>query len=151
MALYGWALWWGVGIAEDRRRGKQLLKQSQNLMARAWRFQLGIGIQKLHSTCFQLLKSTGCDKSDPHVQYMLGNCYSNGWGCTMNKSRAVRCYELAGNHLGALKNLGSISDYARDYARAAVLYRHAAEQGYDVAKSNLAVLYGEGRVKRPDL
>eukprot|EP00698_Gefionella_okellyi_P007919 TRINITY_DN1939_c0_g1_i5.p1 TRINITY_DN1939_c0_g1~~TRINITY_DN1939_c0_g1_i5.p1 ORF type:complete len:148 (-),score=18.78 TRINITY_DN1939_c0_g1_i5:18-419(-) len=98
MALYGWALSDGVGIAQDEPRGNQLLRQCKHSMARVWCLLYGIGcVEQDDNTCFEML-NTECDTSDPHVQFMLGVCHHYGWGCVDNETQ--RCN--ATNELGIM-------------------------------------------------
>eukprot|EP00698_Gefionella_okellyi_P011680 TRINITY_DN3096_c1_g1_i1.p1 TRINITY_DN3096_c1_g1~~TRINITY_DN3096_c1_g1_i1.p1 ORF type:complete len:190 (+),score=46.74 TRINITY_DN3096_c1_g1_i1:46-570(+) len=148
MALYGWALRYRVGIAQDQPRAKQLLQQSNNSMARAWCLLNGIGVSQDYNAGFRML-NTECDASDLHVQFMLGDCHYLGWGCSLNVEQAVHNFERAGNHVAAMKNLGWMFatgyNVARDDARAVALLRRAAEQGYRDAQHCLAYMYEHGK------
>eukprot|EP00698_Gefionella_okellyi_P019082 TRINITY_DN5799_c0_g1_i8.p1 TRINITY_DN5799_c0_g1~~TRINITY_DN5799_c0_g1_i8.p1 ORF type:complete len:198 (+),score=48.25 TRINITY_DN5799_c0_g1_i8:52-594(+) len=154
MALCGWALCEGVGVAQDKPRGEEWLLQSNHSMARAWCLLWGFGVAEDQDAAFEVL-NTECDTSDPHVQYLLGISHYYGWECVQNDTQAIEWYERAGNHVGALSKLGYIFEYdmdvAQDYVRAAVLYRHAAEQGYGEAQCNLAYLYEDGTGVPKDL
>eukprot|EP00698_Gefionella_okellyi_P018865 TRINITY_DN5709_c0_g1_i3.p2 TRINITY_DN5709_c0_g1~~TRINITY_DN5709_c0_g1_i3.p2 ORF type:complete len:121 (+),score=26.58 TRINITY_DN5709_c0_g1_i3:40-363(+) len=101
MALYGWALFEGVGIGMDEERGERLLQQSKHEIARGYCALFGIGVDGDDEQAYRLLR-THCDTSDPHVQYMLGRCYHLGRGCQEDEAQAMQCYERAGNHVGAL-------------------------------------------------
>eukprot|EP00698_Gefionella_okellyi_P015659 TRINITY_DN4431_c1_g1_i1.p1 TRINITY_DN4431_c1_g1~~TRINITY_DN4431_c1_g1_i1.p1 ORF type:complete len:193 (+),score=33.24 TRINITY_DN4431_c1_g1_i1:41-580(+) len=153
MALYGWALHKGAGVAQDQPRGNQLLQQSKDPMARAMCLHFGIGVPEDHKACFRLL-STKCDTSDPHVHFLLGRCHHYGTGCPKNLTQAVKCYEQAGLHLSALNNKGFIETgdgATRDATLAVRLYRHAAEQGSSTAQYNLARMYEYGKGVPKDL
>eukprot|EP00698_Gefionella_okellyi_P015602 TRINITY_DN4413_c0_g1_i2.p2 TRINITY_DN4413_c0_g1~~TRINITY_DN4413_c0_g1_i2.p2 ORF type:complete len:195 (-),score=37.26 TRINITY_DN4413_c0_g1_i2:195-704(-) len=147
MALYGWALCNG-GITQDGHRGSQLIQQSKSYMARAWCFIWGIGVPPDPSDCFRGL-TTECDTADPHVQYLLSYFYLYGWGCVRSSANGVQCCERAGNHVGALYNLGYMFanglGVERDYAQAAVLHRRAAEQGHREAQYSIGGMYEAGR------
>eukprot|EP00698_Gefionella_okellyi_P012607 TRINITY_DN3410_c0_g2_i1.p1 TRINITY_DN3410_c0_g2~~TRINITY_DN3410_c0_g2_i1.p1 ORF type:complete len:216 (+),score=48.46 TRINITY_DN3410_c0_g2_i1:75-650(+) len=154
MALYGWALHYGVGIRKNRVRGAQLLQQSKHVIARRYCTLYEIDYEDDEET-YRLL-STQCDTLDPHVQYLLGECYRWGDGCTKDDAQAVQCYERAGNHIDALINLYSIlSAYsnADDHRRAIVLLRHAATQGHAAAQHRLGFRYEHGifRVLEKDI
>eukprot|EP00698_Gefionella_okellyi_P020303 TRINITY_DN6357_c0_g1_i1.p1 TRINITY_DN6357_c0_g1~~TRINITY_DN6357_c0_g1_i1.p1 ORF type:complete len:123 (-),score=30.98 TRINITY_DN6357_c0_g1_i1:24-356(-) len=101
MALYGYALYGGVGIPEDTIRGEQLLEQSKHSVARAMCFLYYVGQRRDTQEGYRLL-TTECDTSDPHVQYLLGECLRIGCGCTEDEAEAIRCFERAGNHVEAL-------------------------------------------------
>eukprot|EP00698_Gefionella_okellyi_P007917 TRINITY_DN1939_c0_g1_i3.p1 TRINITY_DN1939_c0_g1~~TRINITY_DN1939_c0_g1_i3.p1 ORF type:complete len:192 (-),score=21.35 TRINITY_DN1939_c0_g1_i3:82-585(-) len=69
MALYGWALYEGVAIQQDRQRSAQLLSQSKHAMARALCLRSGIGVPQDSTACFEML-NTECDKR------MLSICWA---------------------------------------------------------------------------
>eukprot|EP00698_Gefionella_okellyi_P018726 TRINITY_DN5650_c0_g3_i1.p1 TRINITY_DN5650_c0_g3~~TRINITY_DN5650_c0_g3_i1.p1 ORF type:complete len:207 (-),score=23.75 TRINITY_DN5650_c0_g3_i1:9-575(-) len=148
MALYGWALNSGIGIPENKQRSKQLLRQSQHGTARVFRTLGLMDIGHAEKECCQLL-TTQCDTSDPHVRYMLGECYQWGFGCRTNKAQAILWYERAGNHVGALVNLALLllakkQCDAADCQLAIALYRQAAAQGDAAAQYQLGVHYHRG-------
>eukprot|EP00698_Gefionella_okellyi_P019077 TRINITY_DN5799_c0_g1_i3.p1 TRINITY_DN5799_c0_g1~~TRINITY_DN5799_c0_g1_i3.p1 ORF type:complete len:205 (+),score=41.30 TRINITY_DN5799_c0_g1_i3:52-615(+) len=148
MALCGWALCEGVGVAQDKPRGEEWLLQSNHSMARAWCLLWGFGVAEDQDAAFEVL-NTECDTSDPHVQYLLGISHYYGWECVQNDTQAIEWYERAGNHVGALFNLGYLFEHGigvvRNDARAAVLYRPSAEQGDRDAQYCLARLYEQGK------
>eukprot|EP00698_Gefionella_okellyi_P013786 TRINITY_DN3793_c0_g2_i1.p1 TRINITY_DN3793_c0_g2~~TRINITY_DN3793_c0_g2_i1.p1 ORF type:complete len:201 (-),score=27.39 TRINITY_DN3793_c0_g2_i1:145-660(-) len=146
MALYGWALGYGVCIAQDEPRGKQFLHQSKNPMARAWCILYRLVGTPDRNAGFIVL-TTECDTSDPHVQQMLGNCYLYGWGCAVDRNRAVECFERAGNHVIALTTYGSLF---AEGAKAVELCRQAAEQGFHPAMFALARIYEDGKIVPQD-
>eukprot|EP00698_Gefionella_okellyi_P017911 TRINITY_DN5314_c0_g2_i1.p1 TRINITY_DN5314_c0_g2~~TRINITY_DN5314_c0_g2_i1.p1 ORF type:complete len:195 (+),score=45.09 TRINITY_DN5314_c0_g2_i1:39-587(+) len=147
MALYGWALYCSVGIAEDGARATELLQQSKHPLARTTCAMYLIEGEPREEACQRL--STECDTSDLHVQYLLGWCLYNGLGCTTDFSAAVRCFERAGNHVRALYCLATAVELGcgvrRDNTRAAKLYEQAAEQGYAVAQFNLGQMHRVGK------
>eukprot|EP00698_Gefionella_okellyi_P021217 TRINITY_DN6812_c0_g3_i1.p1 TRINITY_DN6812_c0_g3~~TRINITY_DN6812_c0_g3_i1.p1 ORF type:complete len:163 (+),score=35.80 TRINITY_DN6812_c0_g3_i1:44-490(+) len=123
-------------------------------MARAVCLLWGIGVPRDENAGFRVL-NTECDTSDPHVQYMLGNCHHRGYGCVKNEPQAVQWYQRAGNHVGALKMLGYMFAHgdgaAQDDARAAALHRHVAEQGCRYAQYYIASMYEQGKGVPKDL
>eukprot|EP00698_Gefionella_okellyi_P018135 TRINITY_DN5412_c0_g1_i1.p1 TRINITY_DN5412_c0_g1~~TRINITY_DN5412_c0_g1_i1.p1 ORF type:complete len:181 (-),score=29.74 TRINITY_DN5412_c0_g1_i1:245-736(-) len=124
-------------------------------MARAWCLIYGNGVPQDHNGCFRML-STECDASDPHVQFLLGFCHQFQFGCAKSHAQAAQCYERAGNHVGALTFLGillwnGLNGAAPDDARAAVLFRQAAEQGDRIAQCYVAMMYEHGRAVTKDL
>eukprot|EP00698_Gefionella_okellyi_P015755 TRINITY_DN4463_c0_g1_i4.p1 TRINITY_DN4463_c0_g1~~TRINITY_DN4463_c0_g1_i4.p1 ORF type:complete len:211 (+),score=37.71 TRINITY_DN4463_c0_g1_i4:74-634(+) len=146
MALYGYALYQGICVPQDFERSEQLLTQSRHILAKVMRLiEMPVpNADDSSAVAFRLL-TTECDLSDPHVQYLLGTCWRNGLGCTMDKVEGVSCFERAGNHVLALYFLG-LAFYIeqgapRDYVRAAQLYRQAADQGYDWAQHALGMMY----------
>eukprot|EP00698_Gefionella_okellyi_P018822 TRINITY_DN5688_c1_g3_i1.p1 TRINITY_DN5688_c1_g3~~TRINITY_DN5688_c1_g3_i1.p1 ORF type:complete len:215 (-),score=39.16 TRINITY_DN5688_c1_g3_i1:194-745(-) len=154
MALYGFTLRRGVGIPRDDQRSTQLLQQSSHIVARALCATFAIGVQRDTNKVYRLL-STECDASDPFVQYLLGECWLLGRGCTQNSAEALRCNEKAGNCLFALSRLGfcfqSGVGAPKDPVRMVQSYRQAAEQGFDVAQYELGVIYANGHGVPPDL
>eukprot|EP00698_Gefionella_okellyi_P017384 TRINITY_DN5070_c0_g1_i1.p1 TRINITY_DN5070_c0_g1~~TRINITY_DN5070_c0_g1_i1.p1 ORF type:complete len:209 (-),score=29.35 TRINITY_DN5070_c0_g1_i1:88-633(-) len=147
MALYGWALSNCSGIPMDRERGKQLLQHSKHVIALAYCKLWGFAMYENKNEAYRLL-STECDTSDLHVQYLLGECCRNGYGCNQDKAQAVQCYERAGNHTGAVSELGILldrqDDPVGDRTRAIVLYRQAATQGHAGAQYRLGSCYERG-------
>eukprot|EP00698_Gefionella_okellyi_P020957 TRINITY_DN6675_c0_g6_i2.p2 TRINITY_DN6675_c0_g6~~TRINITY_DN6675_c0_g6_i2.p2 ORF type:complete len:191 (-),score=24.62 TRINITY_DN6675_c0_g6_i2:879-1409(-) len=142
MALYGWALHYGIAIQRDMNQGMKLLQQSQHIIARVL-FLMNVG----DSTDAYELLTTECDTSDPHVQYLLGQCLWKGWGCSADKPETVRCFKRAGNHLFAQCCLAVFYLYGRggvqkDLGSALVLLQRAADQGWLDAKCELDVLKG---------
>eukprot|EP00698_Gefionella_okellyi_P017767 TRINITY_DN5244_c0_g1_i1.p1 TRINITY_DN5244_c0_g1~~TRINITY_DN5244_c0_g1_i1.p1 ORF type:complete len:191 (-),score=31.89 TRINITY_DN5244_c0_g1_i1:69-599(-) len=151
MALYGWALYNGVCIPRAISRGERLLQKSTHTMALALRLLDGITLRRDNDEAYRLL-STECDASDPHVQYLLGQCIFNGKG---SFAEAARCFECAGNHVEAIyfnacafrHGIGVLYDLARSFQ----LYRHAAEQGYAAAQYPLGWMYERGTGVTHDL
>eukprot|EP00698_Gefionella_okellyi_P021167 TRINITY_DN6786_c0_g1_i2.p1 TRINITY_DN6786_c0_g1~~TRINITY_DN6786_c0_g1_i2.p1 ORF type:complete len:139 (-),score=31.00 TRINITY_DN6786_c0_g1_i2:272-688(-) len=91
------------------------------------------------------LLSTECDATDPHVQYLLGLCYDNGFGCIRDKAHAAQCLERAANHIAALSELADVLLQRPIYDhRAIALYKHAATQGHGVVQNRLAEWYERG-------
>eukprot|EP00698_Gefionella_okellyi_P015601 TRINITY_DN4413_c0_g1_i1.p2 TRINITY_DN4413_c0_g1~~TRINITY_DN4413_c0_g1_i1.p2 ORF type:complete len:196 (-),score=44.47 TRINITY_DN4413_c0_g1_i1:195-707(-) len=148
MALYGCVLFEGAGLCVDKDRGEQLLQRSKHMIARAYCVFCGIGVDGDEDKAYRLL-STECDTADPHVQYLLSYFYLYGWGCVRSSANGVQCCERAGNHVGALYNLGYMFanglGVERDYAQAAVLHRRAAEQGHREAQYSIGGMYEAGR------
>eukprot|EP00698_Gefionella_okellyi_P026018 TRINITY_DN9793_c0_g3_i1.p1 TRINITY_DN9793_c0_g3~~TRINITY_DN9793_c0_g3_i1.p1 ORF type:complete len:201 (-),score=50.06 TRINITY_DN9793_c0_g3_i1:72-632(-) len=141
MALYGYALRLGAGISKNKQRGTQLLQQSKHATARPYCALRAIGMDEDANEAFRLLTKE-CDTSDPHVQYLLGLCYANGYGCTPDKANALQCYKRAGNHVGAMSNLATLllnlEDCAlADHHRGIALLRQAATQGFAYAQYDL--------------
>eukprot|EP00698_Gefionella_okellyi_P015382 TRINITY_DN4337_c0_g1_i2.p1 TRINITY_DN4337_c0_g1~~TRINITY_DN4337_c0_g1_i2.p1 ORF type:complete len:199 (+),score=41.53 TRINITY_DN4337_c0_g1_i2:37-597(+) len=150
MALYGWTLDWGVCIARDESRGKQLVQQSKIPMAHALRLVFvldGSGGAPDQAACFKVL-TTECDASDPHVQWMLGVCYDCGLTFKEDEPQAVQCYERAGNHIVALNNrallVSRAGGCAFDPQRSIELLTQSARQGYSLAQQRLAGCYERG-------
>eukprot|EP00698_Gefionella_okellyi_P013787 TRINITY_DN3793_c0_g2_i3.p1 TRINITY_DN3793_c0_g2~~TRINITY_DN3793_c0_g2_i3.p1 ORF type:complete len:212 (-),score=39.25 TRINITY_DN3793_c0_g2_i3:971-1519(-) len=146
MALYGWALGYGVCIAQDEPRGKQFLHQSKNPMARAWCILYRLVGTPDRNAGFIVL-TTECDTSDPHVQYLLGDCYMLQYNtCAVDKG--ALCNEHAGNHIQALNNLAELLDRRSspisDRQRGIALYRQAATQGYANAQYCLGECFERG-------
>ncbi|KAI7592192.1 hypothetical protein KC316_g2439 [Hortaea werneckii] len=71
--------------------------------------------------------------------YELGISYMNGWGCSKDKTLALRCYEVAGSwgDCDALAEAGFCYTQGmgckKDLKKAAALYRKAAEGGMSMA------------------
>eukprot|EP00698_Gefionella_okellyi_P015387 TRINITY_DN4337_c0_g4_i1.p1 TRINITY_DN4337_c0_g4~~TRINITY_DN4337_c0_g4_i1.p1 ORF type:complete len:182 (+),score=28.00 TRINITY_DN4337_c0_g4_i1:130-675(+) len=74
-------------------------------MARSYCALYGIGLDDSDEDERFRMLSTECDTSDPHVQWMLGDCHQYGAGCVKNDTQAMLCFERAGNHLFALHTL----------------------------------------------
>eukprot|EP00698_Gefionella_okellyi_P023251 TRINITY_DN7877_c0_g3_i2.p1 TRINITY_DN7877_c0_g3~~TRINITY_DN7877_c0_g3_i2.p1 ORF type:complete len:200 (+),score=32.17 TRINITY_DN7877_c0_g3_i2:51-602(+) len=139
MALYGWCLFKGAGIRMERERGTQLLLRSEHVIARAY-----CAFHEHAGEAYRLL-STECDASDPHVQYLLGLVHSVVAGRKEDQSRAVQCYERAGNHIEALCNLAlRLLHQERFRHRAVALYRQAATQHHAFAQFHLGYWYEHG-------
>eukprot|EP00698_Gefionella_okellyi_P023597 TRINITY_DN809_c1_g2_i1.p1 TRINITY_DN809_c1_g2~~TRINITY_DN809_c1_g2_i1.p1 ORF type:complete len:198 (-),score=39.01 TRINITY_DN809_c1_g2_i1:222-761(-) len=154
MAMYGWALRHAVGIGRDRRRGEQLQRESKHAVARAMCLMYGFGVPGDVNESHRLL-TTECDSTDPHVQYLMGVCSWYGWGCIANEPEAVQRFTRAGNHVFAVYRLALASSLGQgvpqDYVRAEQLYRHAAEQGYDLAQFRLGWMFERGIAVPKDL
>eukprot|EP00698_Gefionella_okellyi_P015499 TRINITY_DN4376_c0_g3_i3.p1 TRINITY_DN4376_c0_g3~~TRINITY_DN4376_c0_g3_i3.p1 ORF type:complete len:202 (-),score=38.47 TRINITY_DN4376_c0_g3_i3:195-731(-) len=146
MAMYGWAVANGIGIAPDNAVSVRWLQQSKHPIARAVCSLMGFRGSD-SSEAYRLL-STECDASDPHVQYLLGLCFSCAWGCTKNPAEAMRCFERAGNHICVLFFLAAAFHYGdgvkKDFALALQLYTKSAEQGYAGAQYRLGMIYEKG-------
>ncbi|KAI7186320.1 hypothetical protein KC324_g7173, partial [Hortaea werneckii] len=71
--------------------------------------------------------------------YELGISYMNGWGCSKDKTLALRCYEVAASwgDCDALAEAGFCYTQGmgckKDLKKAAALYRKAAEGGMSMA------------------
>eukprot|EP00698_Gefionella_okellyi_P018283 TRINITY_DN5462_c1_g7_i1.p1 TRINITY_DN5462_c1_g7~~TRINITY_DN5462_c1_g7_i1.p1 ORF type:complete len:195 (+),score=37.26 TRINITY_DN5462_c1_g7_i1:68-586(+) len=154
MALYGWALDHGIGIAHDVVHGRKFLQQSKHILAQFQRLMFGIGMKQDRGAAYRLL-ATKCDTSDPHVQFLLGYCSWHGLGRMQDDERAIAYFQRARNHLKALHCLGITFECGEgvdpDYSRAAHYYQQAAEQGYDEAQSELASMYENGKGVAKDM
>eukprot|EP00698_Gefionella_okellyi_P018244 TRINITY_DN5449_c0_g4_i1.p1 TRINITY_DN5449_c0_g4~~TRINITY_DN5449_c0_g4_i1.p1 ORF type:complete len:200 (-),score=40.77 TRINITY_DN5449_c0_g4_i1:98-655(-) len=148
MALYGWALFNGVGIHANEERALQLLQQSKHVISRAYCSLRGFGVDEDEGEGYRLL-STECDTSDPHVQFLLGQCCECGWGCKDDyEAQIVQCYERAGNHIDALNRLSVRLNYRADHTancRGIEFCRQAATQGDSAAQFRLGCWYQRGR------
>eukprot|EP00698_Gefionella_okellyi_P019791 TRINITY_DN6120_c0_g2_i1.p1 TRINITY_DN6120_c0_g2~~TRINITY_DN6120_c0_g2_i1.p1 ORF type:complete len:326 (+),score=38.64 TRINITY_DN6120_c0_g2_i1:82-978(+) len=145
MALYGWALWDGIGVPQDWRLGEELLQRCTHPLAQVWCLLFGIGRERDAHAAFKILTSERVDKSDEHVLYLLGRFYAHGDGCDIDFTAARVHYELAGNHIVALCDLGDLyrngSGVPPDESRALQLYCCSAQQGYRTAQYRLGWCY----------
>eukprot|EP00698_Gefionella_okellyi_P020956 TRINITY_DN6675_c0_g5_i1.p1 TRINITY_DN6675_c0_g5~~TRINITY_DN6675_c0_g5_i1.p1 ORF type:complete len:185 (-),score=24.66 TRINITY_DN6675_c0_g5_i1:179-691(-) len=137
MALYGWALHYGLAIPRDMTRSMKLLQQSKHITARV-SFLTFVGEL---TEAYQLL-STECDTSDAHVQFLLGQCLWKSWG---NRTEAVQCFLRAGNHLFAICCLSEAHLYGfygveKSFGSAFKLLEQAADQGWADAQCEIGVL-----------
>jgi len=100
------------------------------------------------ATFNRALKMTG--SGDARAFYILGECYSNGYGAAQNYTKAKACYQAAAtrSYPEAQKAMGDL--YANgwgvvpDYNQAADWYKKAALRGNAEAKRLLNKLESEG-------
>jgi len=108
------------GVAEDRDRAFELVEEGARL---------------------------GCH----HCQGVMARCYFDGFGCSKDAARSLALARASAGEgskygqraLGRLYEEGE-GGVAQDYAAALAQYRLAAAQGYDTARNDLGVMYGQG-------
>eukprot|EP00698_Gefionella_okellyi_P011564 TRINITY_DN3051_c0_g2_i1.p1 TRINITY_DN3051_c0_g2~~TRINITY_DN3051_c0_g2_i1.p1 ORF type:complete len:319 (-),score=0.27 TRINITY_DN3051_c0_g2_i1:62-1018(-) len=140
MALYGFVLCQEIAIPGARIRGLELLKRSGHNIARA-------ALLMKHDTpeAYKLL-CTECDASDPHVQFLLGQCRLVPRDQRRDYHAASLCLARAGSHILALHLLAHIRRYSQNPLRmeTVAMFRRCAEQGFSRSQYALGELYANG-------
>ncbi len=69
------------------------------------------------------------DAPEPYIFVNLGRCYQHGCGINKNLDEALRCYRLAGDHMGALFKIGQVMEVLGRDKEAYDNYKAAAQKG----------------------
>lgn len=97
------------------------------------------------------------EKGSSSVQFVLGRCYSYGFGIEQNYEEAVKWYRKAAEqgHAIAQNNLGGCylqgHGVKQDFEEAFRLFLKAAEQGRATAQKNVGICYREGKGVKQNL
>ncbi|KAL6712014.1 hypothetical protein ACN47E_003057 [Coniothyrium glycines] len=132
MFWYGLACRHGWGMRENKAEAVQWLRRAVDSG------QLELAEDEDHDKAGQptdLLKKKQHRAQYAVAIYELGKCYGNGWGAAVDKSLALRCYEIAGNWGDADALVEAGYCYAegvgckKDMKKAAKCYRAAEAKG----------------------
>lgn len=108
----------------------------------------GIGVDRNENAAFAFLEKASAML--PEAMGKLGQCYSNGVGCSQDYSKALKCYQSAAEagdseaqyDLGVCYRRGEGTPV--DIPRAIEWYEKAIAQGNTNAMVNCAILYDNG-------
>jgi len=108
----------------------------------------GFGIDKAKAFEWATKAANAGDKNGI---FMLGYCYTHGYGVPINYATALtwykRCEDVdsnASNNIGAIYDVGG-HGADQDYTKAVDYYRKAADQGNCMGQCNLAFMYCNGK------
>ncbi len=99
-------------------------------------------------------KAAICNNADG--QYLLGECYLNGYGTSKNYDKAFSWLEKSAkqDNIYAQNSVGYCYEYGygveKDYKEAFKWYKKSADQGYALAQCNLGICYQTGRGTEKD-